>query len=69
MLEGFSETFMKRCLNSTMSILFVTKMGFAQQSTQAILNHFSNAGFFDFEYHKPVVEYTVGQILWSECLG
>jgi len=66
-MEGFSEKFVKLCVHSTTSVLFVTKMGLAQQSTQAVLNQFADGGWFDFEYRKPLVENTVGgsQNLWS----
>jgi len=47
-MEGFSEKFVKLCVHSTTSVLFVTKMGLAQQSTQAVLNQFADGGWFDF---------------------
>eukprot|EP00449_Zooxanthella_nutricula_P006618 CAMPEP_0198521388 /NCGR_PEP_ID=MMETSP1462-20131121/20904_1 /TAXON_ID=1333877 /ORGANISM="Brandtodinium nutriculum, Strain RCC3387" /LENGTH=285 /DNA_ID=CAMNT_0044251031 /DNA_START=158 /DNA_END=1011 /DNA_ORIENTATION=- len=69
--SGFSREFRKLCLDSTMSVLFVTKMGLSQQSAQAVLGYFRDDGFTHLRYDRPRVQYTQGgsQNMWRKFVG
>eukprot|EP00443_Scrippsiella_acuminata_P092768 CAMPEP_0115510904 /NCGR_PEP_ID=MMETSP0271-20121206/73676_1 /TAXON_ID=71861 /ORGANISM="Scrippsiella trochoidea, Strain CCMP3099" /LENGTH=316 /DNA_ID=CAMNT_0002940929 /DNA_START=102 /DNA_END=1049 /DNA_ORIENTATION=- len=70
-LHRFSTDFERLCLDPTMSVLFVTKMGLSKQSTQAVLNHFKDDGFIHLRHDKPKVQVTVGgsQNLWKDVVA
>lgn len=69
--EGFSDNFWKHCLDSNLSVLFVTKMGLAKQSAQTVINHFTGGGFTHLRYDgKSRVQRTVNgsQNMWRRVL-
>jgi len=69
--HGFSDRFRRLCLDSTMSVLFVTKMGLDKQSAQGVLNYFRIAdGFTHLRYDVPKVQYSPGgsQFMWKDVV-
>lgn len=70
--HGFSDRFRKLCIDSTMSVLFVTKMGLNKQSAQAILNYFkSDEGFTHLIYDQQKVQFNPGgsQFMWRDVVA
>lgn len=56
-LNGFSKDFVEGPMTSTLSVLFVTKMGLNKQSAQAVLNYFKvDEGFTHLRYDLPKVQ-------------
>jgi len=70
-LNGFSDRFFRRCLDSTLAVLFVTKMGLKQQSAQAVLNHFKMEGFMHLRYDMPKVQFNPAgsQNMWRDVVA
>jgi predicted NAD/FAD-binding protein len=68
--HGFSEAFLKLCLDSTMTVLFVTKMGLLRQSSQAVLNYFAWDGFTHLRASPPKVSNNLkgSQHMWRAFL-
>jgi len=66
--HGFTPRFRKLCMDSTMSVLFVTKMGLDKQSAQAVLLYFKENGFTHLRYDKPKVQFSPrgSQFMWRE---
>jgi len=69
--HGFSDRFRRLCLDSTMSVLFVTKMGIDKQPAQAVLNHFSPGGFTHLQHHVPKVQINPAgsQFMWRDAVA
>lgn len=70
--HGFSDRFRKLCLDSTMSVLFVTKMGLDKQSAQAVLSYFgASDGFTHLRYDKDKVQFNPGgsQFMWKDVVA
>eukprot|EP00930_Biecheleria_cincta_P096954 TRINITY_DN88716_c0_g1_i1.p1 TRINITY_DN88716_c0_g1~~TRINITY_DN88716_c0_g1_i1.p1 ORF type:complete len:668 (-),score=116.87 TRINITY_DN88716_c0_g1_i1:91-2049(-) len=68
--HGFSEAFLKLCLESTMKVLFVTKMGLLRQSSQAVLTFFDDGGFTHLRASPPKVQNNLkgSQHMWRDFL-
>jgi len=68
--NGFTTRFRRLTMDSTMSVLFVTKMGLWKQSAQAVLNHFSMSGFTHLRFDVPRVQFNPegSQNMWRKLV-
>mmetsp|Transcript_1480 Transcript_1480/g.4472 ORF Transcript_1480/g.4472 Transcript_1480/m.4472 type:complete len:467 (-) Transcript_1480:21-1421(-) len=69
--NGFTTRFRRLTMDSTMSVLFVTKMGLWKQSAQAVLNHFSMSGFTHLRFDVPRVQFNPegSQNMWRKLIA